>query len=286
MVSGALSDKKIFNKRYLNFGIIFVVNKIKLGMSSYRFFFISIMLFLVSCTGGVENPSKKGLIPEKKLGPILSELQLTDGLLSSPFIRDWGTIIDTATAYHSIIEKHGYTKEALDKTLHYYFLKKPKKLITIYEETLAKFSEMESILDKQIKIEMDRTSNIWPGEKDYYYPFATTGHPDFEVSIFGNNDYLLRFTATLFPDDQSVNAKSKLFAVRTDSLLSGKRFFFETPDYIKDGRPHTYQVRISINQNGWFSIKGSLYDITNNVENGQRHIILEDIALRIPPSDL
>ena len=248
-------------------------------MFFYRLVLISTVFFLASCTGTIEKPDKKGLIPEKKLVPLLTEIQLANGLMSNPSVQEWVAKIDTATTYHYIAEKHGYTKEAMDKTLRYYFIKKPKKLITIYEKMLAKLSEMESLLDKQIKIETEIRANIWRREKNYYYPVSTES-PDFEVTFLGNAPYLLKFTATLFPDDQSIDTKAKMFVVRADSLLSGRRTYFETPNYIKDGRPHEYEINITVGQYRNMVLKGSLYDVANNVNEQQRHVSFENVELR------
>ena len=248
-------------------------------MFFHRLFFISIIMFLASCTGVIDKPDKKGLIPEKKLVPLLTEIQLANGLISNSAVQEWVEKIDSTTTYYYIAEKHGYTKEAIDKTLRYYFQEKPKKLIAIYEKSLAKLSEMESLLDKQIKIETERKANIWTGEKNYYYPVSTKT-TDFEVRVFGSPSYLLKFTATLFPCDQSTDAKARLFAVRADSVLSGRRIYFETPNYIKDGTPHEYEINISVEQYRNMILKGSLYDVTNNVNESQRHVSFENIEFR------
>ena len=96
-------------------------------MFFYRLFFISIILFLASCTSVIDKPDRKNLIPEKKLVPLLTEIQLANGLMSSTTVQDWVVRIDSTTTYHYIAEKHGYTKEAIDKTLRYYFMKKPRR---------------------------------------------------------------------------------------------------------------------------------------------------------------
>ena len=248
-------------------------------MFFYRLFLISIMFITVSCASVVDKPDKKNIIPEKKLVSIITEIQLTNSLLSNYAVQDWVEKIDSTTTYHYIAEKYGYTKEALDKTLHYYYLKKPKKLIKVYEKMLANLSEMEALLDKQIKIENERIANIWTGEKNYYYPVSIE-KSCFEITFLGNAPYLLKFTATLFPDDQSINAKAKMFVVRADSVLTGTRTYFETPNYIKDGRPHEYEINITVGQYRNMVLKGSLYDVANNVNEQQRHVSFENIGLR------
>jgi len=249
-------------------------------MTFYRYFFILLILLPASCIGTVEKPDKKGLIPVRKLTPLLTEIQLVDGIVSYYAVNEWVETIDTTTTYHYIAEKYGYTKETLDKTLHYYFLKKPRRLVKIYDKALVKLIEMEAQLEKQIKIETDKKANVWSGEKNYYYPVSTE-NPDFEVEFYGGDPYSLRFTATLFPDDQSTDAKARLYVVRADSALTGKRIYFETPKYIKDGKPHEYEINISVGQYRNMILKGSFYDAANNVFNEQqRHINFENIGLR------
>ena len=135
------------------------------------------------------------------------------------------------------------------------------------------------MLTEQINIENERRANVWTGEKNYYYPVSTE-NPDFEISFFGSESFLLKFTATLFPDDQSMNAKARLYVVRSDSALTGSRIYFETPNFIKDGIPHEYEINISAGQMRFMILKGTLYDVTNNVSEQQRHVSFENIMLR------
>ena len=247
-------------------------------MGFFRLFFISIIMFLASCTGTIEKPNRKGLIPERKLAPLLTEIHLANGLISSYAVQEWAEI-DSLTTYHYIAEKHGYTKEALDKTLYYYFLKKPKKLVAIYEKVMAELGEIEESLSEQIRIDAERRANVWTGMRNYYYPVSTE-NSNFEISFFASDSYLLKFTATLFPDDPSINAKARLYAVRSDSALTGSRIYFETPNFIKDGKPHEYEINISIGQYRYMILKVMLYDVTNNVREQQRHVSFENIELR------
>src|SRR5665647_1082317 len=98
---------------------------------------IMISLLAGSCSGDKYNPDNRNLIPEKDLIGILKDVYLTDGLLSIPDIRERFATVDSISAYITIIETHGYTKISMDKTLEYYFIKKPQKLIEIYDKALA-----------------------------------------------------------------------------------------------------------------------------------------------------
>ena len=244
-------------------------------------------LLIISCTGKEEKPDRSGIIPEKDFIPLLKEIHLADGLLANPKIQNWVLSIDSISTYHYLSEKHGYTKEAFDKTIRYYFISKPKKLIKIYDKILGELSEMESLLQKEVMLNREKMTNIWPGEKGYYFPDGTdTKAVGFEVSLAGSRLYSLKFTATLFPDDQSVNAKARAFSCDADSLSTGVKTWYETPVFLKDGKPHTYSVRIFVSSNEPIILKGTLYEPTNCLEEWQKHVRFENISLSIPQSDI
>lgn len=253
-------------------------NFVILILSSYLIF---------SCTGKQEKPDRSGIIPEKDLIPLIKEIHIADGLLANPRIQNWVLSIDSISTYHYIAEKHGYTKEEFDKTLHYYFISKPKKLIKIYDKILGELSETESRLEKEVMLQRERASNVWPGEKNYYFPDGNDINAvGFDVSLAGSRIYTLKFTATLFPDDQSVNAKAAVVSIDADSISTGVRTRFETPVYIKDGIPHFYSIRIFVSSNRTFIFKGTLYESDYCIEEWKRHVRFENITLSIPPSDI
>jgi len=242
----------------------------------------TISVFLVSCSGKEEKPDRSGLIPEKDLVPILTEIHIADGLLPNPKIQKWMISVDSISTYYYIIEKHGYTKESFDNTMRYYFISKPKKLISIYDRILGNLSEMESLLEKEVKLARDHTSDVWPGERNYYFPdTSATQSVGFELSLSGSLFYTLKFTATLFPDDQSVSPRAIAFICDADSILTGTRKHFKTLDFIKDGQPHTYTIRLPSPPNKTIQVKGTLYETDNYLEELQKHVMFEDITLTI-----
>jgi len=254
-----------------------------------RNFTIPIIIFvlIISCTGKEEKPDKTGLIPEKDFTSLIKEIHLSDGLLANPRIQNWVLSVDSVSTYHYLAEKHGYTKEAFDKTIRYYFISKPKKLIKIYDRILGELSEMESLLAKEIILKREQTSDLWPGERDYYFPDSTgTDAVGFEVSLTGSRLYNLKYTATLFPDDLTVNARFSAFSCNADSLTTGVKTWYKTPVYLKDGKPHSYSVRIFVSSTGPVILKGSLYEPDKCPEEWQKHVRFENISLSIPSSDI
>ena len=99
-------------------------------MIRYSIFILVIISIITgSCSSRKNKVDKKNIIPEKELVPILTDLFLADGLLTIPRVNHWYTQTDTLEAHRDVLKKHGYTKEDMDKTMMYYFIRKPKKLI-------------------------------------------------------------------------------------------------------------------------------------------------------------
>ena len=78
--------------------------------------------------------------------------------------------LDSILSYIYIIENHGYSKEIMDKTMKYYFIKNPKKLIKIYDQVLGILSEMESLVEKEAVLTAVHIKNLWTGEEFYSFP--------------------------------------------------------------------------------------------------------------------
>jgi hypothetical protein len=245
-------------------------------------FFILIIFTLISgsCSSRKKKLDRSGLVPEKELVPILAELYITDGLLVLPKVHTWFPSLDSASSYIHIIEKHGYTKESMDKTMKFYFIKKPKKLIQIYDQVLGILSEMEARVDKEANLFQAHLDNLWTGKDVFILPDPKGNNSfDFNIPLVNRGMYVLTFTATLFPDDQSLNPRFTAFTCHRDSIDTGKRQYFESVDYIKDGKPHTYSLVFKVPGLANRHLRGRLFDFDNNPEISQEHGIFENISI-------
>lgn len=241
---------------------------------------ILIFIFAGSCTSRKKKLDRSSLIPEKELISIISDLYITDGLLSLPKVQHWLTSIDTLSSYNHIIEKHGYSKEIMDKTMKYYFIKNPKGLIKIYDNVLGVLSEMESLAEKEMLLTQGRVTNLWKGKEDYSFPDpSATDSTRFDINLGNRGTYILKFTATLFPDDQSVNPRITAWSIHSDSIVTGKRKFFKTIDYIKDGRPHIYTLIINVPEKTTLYLRGCFYDYDNYFDEWGKHLLIKNISL-------
>jgi hypothetical protein len=242
---------------------------------------ILISLLAGSCSRRKHKLDRSGLIPDKELVSILTDVYIADGLISIPKVHNWFSSLDSLSSYLSIIEKHGYSKEIMDKTLKYYFIRNPKKLIKIYDQVLGILSEMESRFEREAAIFDSHFNNMWAGKEYYSIPdLKGTDSAGFDLSLVNPGFYTLTFNATLFPDDQSVNPRLMIYSCHSDSIETGRRQYIRTMEYIKDGQPHQYTIIYQLPGNTKVRLRGWLYNFENNPFILERHAIFENISLR------
>lgn len=241
---------------------------------------ILILLSVVSfaCSRRENKLDHRDMIPEKELTSILTDIYITDGLLSLPRINNLFPHLDSLPEYTKVIEKHGYTKETMDKTIKYYFVKKPKQLIKIYDQVLAILSEMESRYEKEVSLMQSKISNLWKGKELYLFPDpSVVDSTNFDMTVVMTGIYTLTFTLTLYPDDQSVNPRITAYQCNPDSIETGKRQYIRTMNYIKDGQPHTYSLTINVREKSDYHLRGLLYDYDNIQDDWGKHVKIEKI---------
>lgn len=233
-------------------------------MNSARRHIIPAMLIILmaaaSCSGRRNKTEHKDIIPVDDLTSILTDSYLADGLLAIPEIRYKFNEGDTLQSYIDIIEDHGYTKDEMDRTMRYYFIRKPKMLVKIYDKVLGKLSEMESIADKDLLTFNYGNLNMWPGDRFYHLPGPdSTDIPWIDISGDFYGTIHLSFTITIYPGDQTPDPHIGLWFSQLDSGAIEKRAGFTPIRLLKDGRPHSYSLTMKnpfpgrSRLRGWFT---------------------------------
>lgn len=242
---------------------------------------ITFSVLAFSCAGRKNKAEHKDIIPEKDLISILTDVHIADGLLALPHINYLYSTGDTLSSYIDIIEKHGYTKDQMDRTMRFYFIRRPKKLVKIYDKVLGTISELESRVNKEIPAFYGaREVNVWPGKPSYSSP----GPPDKDTDLFDFpvdfvGMYNLKFTLTIYPDDQSVDPHAGVYFLHTDSAGNDKRIYFPQVPYLKDGLPHNYNFLLKQYLPAPLRIRGWFVDQENQAPFIERHVIVENISL-------
>jgi hypothetical protein len=245
---------------------------------------LSLTVFFVmagSCTSRKSKLDSRNLIPAKELVSVLVDIHLTDGLLTIPKINAWASKLDSITTYYHVIEKHGYTKQMMDRTLNYYFVNNPKELSEIYDQVLGILSEMESRAARESNSELARNSDVWPGKDHYTWPDVSYRDTTlFDVTLTKPGIYTLAFTVTLFPDDQSLNPRPTIYSCSADSISNGKKSYLKSIPYIKDGMPHIYNISLKVADKPRH-VRGWLYNYENRPEGLKKHVQIENISLAL-----
>lgn len=234
----------------------------------------ALLLFSAACTGRKEKAERAGLIPEEDFVNLIADIHIADGLLIIPQIRELYQHRDSIENYIDVITSHGYTKEQLDKTIRYYFIKKPRKLVKIYDEVLAKLSEMELLYAGETLDE----PNHWKGDTAYYMP----GGSDtllFDHQFRSLGYYTLNFTLTLYPDDASVNPHFSGYFCHPDSVENGRREYYPSFRFLKDGRPHTYSFFRKPSSPSYTHLRGWFVYSEKNIPPAHRHLSITNIRL-------
>jgi hypothetical protein len=259
-----------------------MINWLKKYYLSGKFLITAVFLSLLSFNNCTNEKDHK-LIPEDVFSDILYEVHLGNGLLIAPEVRNIFSERDTSRNYLDIIERYGYSKEQMENTLNYYFLKKPKKLIKIYDRNIGKLSEMESML-LNAQQPLPEFTNLWQGKTEFYFPDTTTNRKlHFKQILETSGSYFLKFSATVYPDDPSFNPHFSALTFHADSLGTGKQNLISCSKYFKDGLPHTYSVTIKVSDQLPVVLSINFFDHNNSPEQGQPHAKISDILLHAIP---
>jgi hypothetical protein len=167
----------------------------------------------------------------------------------------------------------------MDTTIQYYYIKKPKKLIMIYDQMLGKYSELEARLNKEYLSSPGYVADQWKGEPLYLLPdTGKAGETGFDLTMTNAGEFALKFSVTIYPDDQSYRPCFTAWTCNRDSAETVIKTYLPSIMYIKDGRPHTYTVAGSSKESTGIVFRGRLYDSGNNPDYAIRNARIEDIT--------
>ncbi len=160
-----------------------------------------------------------------------------------------------------VLANKGFTKEQLDHTLEYYFLRKPKRLEQIYDEVLKNLSEMEARVDLKINSTTEKSKNLWNGKSSYFLPQEGVAEKiAFNIAIPDTGLYSLTVAITMFSDDQSIDPKVTLYYWYDNGTPEGMSIPWPETVIIKDGQTHEYVVSYRNTNSLITHVRGYLLD--------------------------
>jgi hypothetical protein len=248
-------------------------------MTWVKYFTLTLLLISAAACSSRKNKLEKGdIIPEKDMILIIKDIYLANALLNLPEVHSWYIPPDSLSTYRDVIGKYGYTKDAMDRTLKYYFVKQPKELVRIYDHVLGQLSVIDSRIENELNQEEARAANYWKGNDPVLYPALDTGDTSYFSFIIKPGIYTFTYTLTLFPDDCSFNTRLSAWYFHRDSVGTGKRHSINALCYIKDGLPHTYVNKIIISGKAFVVLRGYIYNFDNYPPDFNKHLRIEKIS--------
>jgi hypothetical protein len=234
------------------------------------------MAYTSSCTNKRYRVEKENLIPEEIFVSILSDSYIAGGLLSLPEIRYNFTNRDSVKNYIDIIEHYGFSYEDMDRTMKYYFISKPKKLIRIYDQIIRRMSEMESAIQNEIILAEKKMERERLYSATYFLPDPSGNTiPELDHKINPPGTYNLNFSITLFPDDLSASPGFSSYYVDADSVETGKKHWLPFLGYVKDGYPHQISLSGRIEGSRPLMLRTIFYDHCNIIREMDKHARIE-----------
>jgi hypothetical protein len=108
-------------------------------MSYIRYYIFLILPLLLACSG---NNLPEGVLPKKKMVPIIVDIHLSEAINAQRFNISMVRDSLPEDLYLSICKKYKLDRSVIEKSLHYYG-KHTQDYIPIYEEVLNVLSEMD-----------------------------------------------------------------------------------------------------------------------------------------------
>lgn len=237
------------------------------------------LILSVSCLKQPEKTKFRNLIPEKDFVSILNDIHLANGLMAVPEMRLRFVTQDSTGLYDLIVEGYGYSKGQMDTTIRYYYIKKPKKLISFYDQMLATYSELEAVTNQKYANTSGNVPDQWKGNYSYLLPDTRgSDKPDFELILSTPGTFSLTFSVTVFPDDQTVDPRFSAWLCNADSLATGRKTHIRSLSYLKDGQKHSYTFSGTHTERHAVILKGSFFDYASNPGAGLPNAAIGNIV--------
>ncbi len=206
-----------------------------------KWLFISVFLTLIFACN---HRDRDNIIPRRDLVPLLIDMHIADAMALNTSVSGQFGGLDSSLLYQSVLDKYGYTKDDLTRTLRYYS-SKPEKLIGIYNDvfsTLSKESEEAKKLYSSTTIA--QTYHIWKPKKPRYNVHGDTARypPVFDVKIDTTGIFVLSVHAKIAPKDESANPRILAYFYNPFNDNQERRIYFEEVPMIKSNYIREYTL--------------------------------------------
>jgi len=162
----------------------------------FRNILLSLIFFsLISCYHENKEviPIPKSMLTKDQMVDILTDLQLSEGILTFRRIERLPVANYGESLYSKVIEEHQLTREQLQENIDFYN-NDPKLMEKIYDEVLARLNKMQSELSAQAA----RLDSIQNFKRDSIQMHDSIMHiPFINLVLIQENDSLVKATDTM-----------------------------------------------------------------------------------------
>lgn len=241
-----------------------------------------ILFFFFACSGNKD----KGLIPDRDMVKILTEIHKADALANLPQIRNRFGSMDSIAYSAYILEKYHYTRTRFDSTIAE-LSGNPSKFEKIYEKVLRNLSQEEGALneaEEKTKIPVNGI-DLWDRKRNWSFPADGSSEMiAFDFPVKGLGTYTLFFRAKLYSDDGSMNPRTMAWFWRDNGSPNGVRIMFPVKHFLRTDKWETYTISAELTDTLFTRIRGSIIHSDPLPGEWRKHCEIQGIKLIYTPA--
>jgi hypothetical protein len=239
-----------------------------------------LILLLIIGTVSCRSARKKYILSKKKFVDVLVDIHLADGIAEKNQERNFTFLLDSATLYNSVFQKHKVTRAQFDSTMHYYSTK-PADFTKLYNKVINRIKIMNEALKKPEKIELTgKEELIWKDSLVHSLPeMGRTDRIEIIVPVKGPGEYIVSAKIKIYKDDASTNPRMVLYYYYDNNTSRGYRNYFRTVSLVKDEKQNTYLSAEVLTDPKITHIKGFITDHSNTDTLFIKHLQVSEIKV-------
>lgn len=250
--------------------------------------FIVFLLFTAVLSG-----CKKETIPENDMVLILSEVFITDAVVSTSKHSFQFSKRDSIEYYAPIYTKMGYTDEQFIATMNYFF-DNPKVFDLVLDKVVNRLSVMEAELETSIAKEeaiiphevtqeapID-SMNLW--DKKGVWIFPVDGDQDslhFKIPIKKLGTYTLSALVNVLPSDESIEPRTALWFTRDSS---GIKEGLKIKRHVRSEKAEDISLSLTVTDPSYTHIEGVVLGHIPQQGDWKKFAEVSDIEITYSPS--
>ena len=198
------------------------------------------LIFLLFLIPLIFASCKKSRIPDNDMVKILSQVFITDAVVTTTHLSAMYSKRDTIEYYKPIYSKMGYTEAQFLNTIDFY-LNNYEVFEKVLDKVVNELVRLET--EKSVKLEVvkdvvpEKRENLWDNKTTWVLP--EDGNQEmlgFKIPVKGLGTYTISADVKVNPNDESLNPEMKVWFYADDGTDEGFILNQRSHQYLKDGK--------------------------------------------------